>query len=70
MKKLQYVFLIIGIIMLLNSIMFCFGALSHGLPFDALIDVFPGSKLIIVVVSFIIYFALRYFNSKNINNKR
>ena len=73
MEKLEKVFLILGIIMLVYLIVFLFGVLSRmstdGFSFDILINIFPVNKLVMVIISFSGYFILRFTNSKNKKTK-
>jgi len=73
MEKLEKVFLILGIILLANFIMFFVGVFSRmatdGFDIDILIQIFPVNKLLMVVVTFGVYFIIKYTRSKKENNK-
>ena len=73
MEKLEKAFLILGIIMLVNLIMFLLGVFSRmssdGFSFDILIGIFPLNKLIIVIILFSGYFILKFSNSKTKKTK-
>jgi hypothetical protein len=73
MEKLEKVFLILGIIALVNFIMFFMGVFSRmatdGFDLDILIQIFPVNKLIMVIISFSAYFIVKYARSKKENKK-
>ena len=70
MEKLEKVFLILGIIMLVNFVMFFIGVFSRmatdGFSLDILIEIFPVNKLIMVIITFGAYFVVKFIRYRGI----
>ena len=68
MEKLEKALLILGIIIMVNFIMFFMGVFSRmateGFSLNILIEIFPINKLIMVIISFSAYFIVKYERSK------